>query len=362
MTDATNHAEVIRKALEDVRRCRPDDELPDPGGVPGLKRMAYSLIAENAMPALDALTRELEDERHAAQKWKDSEDLELVQAKAVIAAQSERIAKLEEAAQKCRVELYWCDRQLCAQGATQGNAVKEALALADAALAPRQQIDSGAPMTDTTNHAEVIRNWMDHEGGCTHYNTDVPERCNCGYTKALTALDALTRELDEANELITIKDRAIALHVENDRTQSARIATLEAAIKRDMGEDYLSLQALYLNQLNEAKIKDARIATLEEALDLHENKTHLYPGQHNFRFHVISHDSWDATPAAHKWLDGIRATSAHEERERIITLLTNALGCGGAPIAAVRWPGPNDCSVLESDEIRAALAPSKGER
>lgn len=77
-------------------------------------------------------------------------------------------------------------------------------------------------MTDSTNHAEVIRNWMDHEGGCTHYNTDVPERCNCGYTKALTALDALTRELEAHRSAQPIIRKQLI-------EQSARIATLEEA-------------------------------------------------------------------------------------------------------------------------------------
>jgi hypothetical protein len=47
----------------------------------------------------------------------------------------------------------------------------------------------------------------------------------------------------------------------------ARIAELEAIIKRDMGEDYLSLQALYIRQLAEVRDRDRTVLALREAIE-----------------------------------------------------------------------------------------------
>lgn len=48
----------------------------------------------------------------------------------------------------------------------------------------------------------------------------------------------------------------------------------------------------------------------------------LYPGEQNLRFHVLADpDVFDATPAAHAWLDRQRERERKEERERIIALI-----------------------------------------
>lgn len=140
-------------------------------------------------------------------------------------------------------------------------------------------------MTDTTNHAAVIREALEsvsknseYSGGifgpncrfCDDYGGNHFEGCEIPKVReALAALDALTRELENTTRsLRTQADYATELE-KAEAAQSEYIKRLESAVKRDMGEDYLSLQALYINQLNEAKIKDARIAMLKEALTLY---------------------------------------------------------------------------------------------
>jgi len=77
-------------------------------------------------------------------------------------------------------------------------------------------------------------------------------------------------------------------------------------------------------------------------LDLHENKTQLYPGEHNFRFHVLADpDVFDATPGAHAWLNRQRDLAARAERER-----------GYETAVAWAW-GP--ASTLNKDGLRAAF-------
>lgn len=102
-------------------------------------------------------------------------------------------------------------------------------------------------MTDTTNHAEVIRKALndytsrDNDGGtpvCTGCGSKIPICLyDCPVQDALTALDALTRELEDAKEDARLwheSEKACSTQfdklLDENRAQSARIATLEAEL------------------------------------------------------------------------------------------------------------------------------------
>ena len=144
-----------------------------------------SVLGRECDCGLDALTREAEEEQQATQKWKDSEDLELVQARptilalrreldeqkalyrhdtqflsclgaedherankaeSTITAQAERIAKLEEAlgtASACFEELIPCTTS----GYKPNRLAKRGLELLRAALAPKEGQING-PVND----------------------------------------------------------------------------------------------------------------------------------------------------------------------------------------------------------------------
>ena len=81
-------------------------------------------------------------------------------------------------------------------------------------------------MTDTTNHAEVIRKAL--------LRSDID---NLDYETAVDALDALTRELEDAKEDARLwheSEKACSTQfdklLDENRAQSARIATLEAEL------------------------------------------------------------------------------------------------------------------------------------
>ncbi len=58
----------------------------------------------------------------------------------------------------------------------------------------------------------------------------------------------------------------------------ARVAELEATIKRDMGGDYLSLQALYINQLGVTRGHEQDRAKVQAALGNGANEDLWQPG------------------------------------------------------------------------------------
>ncbi len=49
-------------------------------------------------------------------------------------------------------------------------------------------------------------------------------------------------------------------------TQDAKIKDLESIIRRDMGEDYLSLQALYIRQMATVRAQDTAILAMRQGL------------------------------------------------------------------------------------------------
>ena len=77
-----------------------------------------------------------------------------------------------------------------------------------------------------------------------------PTWCVCGYARERRETDALKE----------------------------RVASLEATIKRDMGGDYLSLQALYINQLGVVRGHEQDRAKVQAALGNGANEDLWQPG------------------------------------------------------------------------------------
>lgn len=89
--------------------------------------------------------------------------------------------------------------------------------------------------------------------------------------------------------------------------KDARIAELEAAIARDMGGDYLSLQALYVRQIATLAQRNRELLALRKALE------------HMGRCAYCAEDSWEDCEGGRQALAALASTAqAADEAERKI--------------------------------------------
>jgi hypothetical protein len=91
---------------------------------------------------------------------------------------------------------------------------------------------------------------------------EMERRCRCPPLE-LSRLGASARYARERRETDALKER---------------VASLEATIKRDMGGDYLSLQALYINQLGVVRGHEQDRAKVQAALGNGANEDLWQPG------------------------------------------------------------------------------------
>lgn len=131
-------------------------------------------------------------------------------------------------------------------------------------------------MTDATNHAEVIRDYL--EG----------PMMSAGPSKALAALDALTRELEEARADVerlkeSMQRHFVEEHLAGDGPEIDRWKRQCAALEQRHEEDAAEIKRLNhaLTDCNaEVLAQSARIATLEEVLGFYARLEGWDQGRH----------------------------------------------------------------------------------